>query len=146
MKKKFKFAGLKIKLSWKNSRFIKRLSKCFQRSGYTLKPEIKVNPEELRKEKIYRLFKSQYCEFHRGDRYGIYREIPTSMIYYKGCNDLKCDRYLIGQLLAGQSINNFFKEKGILIKEDIFCYKIVQEDVVLASFNKEWVERQGQYQ
>ena len=71
---------------------------------------------------------------------------PSSMIYYRGCTDLGCERCLIGELMFGEHRVDFFKRKNVLIKEDIHQYSIVQGDFVLAHFDKEWVEAQNQYQ
>ena len=146
MKKKLKIGGLKIKVSWKNSRLARALSNFFGGGGYTLRPEIIVHPEVLRERKIYRLFKEKYCEFKPGKKYGVHGTQPSSMIYYKGCSDLECERCLIGELMFGEGKEDFFKRKNVLIQEDIHYYYVVQGEETLAKFNKEWVEKQGQYQ
>jgi len=144
MKKKIRIGGLKIKISWKNSRLAKSISNFFSGQGYTLRSYTLVHPEILRERKIYRLFKEKYCGFYPGNRSVVAR--PTSMIYYKGCADLGCERCFIGELMFEESKEDFFKRKNIIIHENIHEYQIKQEDLVLAKFDKEWVEAQGQYQ
>lgn len=146
MKKKIKVAGLKIKISWKNSRLAKVISNFFGGKGYTLRDVKPLHPEILRQRKIYRLFKEKYCEFKPGKAYGEHGTQPSSMIYYKGCIDLGCERCLIGEFMFGENKEDFFKRKNIIIQEDIKEYRIVQDKLVLAKFDKEWVEAQGQYQ
>jgi hypothetical protein len=143
---KLKIAGIKIKISWKHSRLAKSISNFFKGPSYTLKDLKPVHPELMRERKIYRLFKEKYCEFQPGKTYGMHGTEPSSMIYYKGCSNLGCNQYLIGELMFGEDKENFFKRKNILIQEDIKEYRIVQDELVLAKFDKEWVETQGQYQ
>jgi len=146
MKKKIQVGGLKIKVSWKNSRLVKAFNNFFKGQSYTLKPATIIHPEKLREQKIYRLFKEQYCEFKPGYKYGEHKIQPSSLIYYKGCTTLGCERCLIGELMFEEDKKDFFKRKNILIQEDIHYYNIVQSDELLAQFDKEWVEAQGQYQ
>jgi len=146
MKKKFELGGLKIKISWKNSRLVKAFNSLFKSKGYTLRPETIIHPEVLRERKIYRLFKEKYCEFRPGKCYGEHGTKSSSMIYYKGSDEFNSEQCLIGEFMFGESTQDFFKRKNILIKEDIHNYTVVQNDLVLSKFDKDWVEAQGQYQ
>lgn len=134
MKWKWSIGGFrfKLKLGWGGQH------------GYKLPPVPPVDPEARLEEKLYRLFSKKYCSYHPGHIY--YGNMGSCLVYYKGCDELKCKEYLIGELMAGETKINFFKRKGIEISEDIKRYKIKQKDRTLAKFDKEWVEAQGQYQ
>ena len=94
MKKKVKVGGLKIKVSWKNSRAIKSFLNFFnsftQKEGYTMGTYSPPSPDVLRMKKIYRIFKQEHCEFFPGNKYGINGTEPSSFVYYKGCTKLGC--------------------------------------------------------
>lgn len=147
MKKKLKIGGLKIKITWKNERLIRLWKEWIGANrGYTLPPYVPPNPEVIRRRKIYRIFKNQYCEFFPGKVYGINRTQRSSYIYYRGCTKLGCERCLIGELMFGENKEDFFERKGIFIEEDIHEYRIIQGDTILARYDKEWIEAQGTYQ
>ena len=48
--------------------------------------------------------------------------------------------------MYGEGREEFFMRKGIFIEEDIHEYRLVQNDMVLARYDKEWMEQQGTYQ
>lgn len=153
MKKKVQIAGLKIKISWKKSRLIQSfiqlinlinpLHKKIRKSRATFEPSI--NPQKLLEIKLYRIFKEQFCEFFPGKKYGVHGSEPSSYIYYNGKLEEQPKKYLIGEFMFGESKEGFFKRKGILIEESIKEYKIIQDNLILATYDKEWVEQQNVY-
>lgn len=153
MKKKIQIAGLKIKVSWKKSRLIQSavslinlinpLHKEIKNSKVTF--EHPINSQRLLEIKLYRIFKEQFCEFFPGKKYGVYGTEPSSYIYYNGKLDDQPKKYLIGEFMFGESKEAFFKRKGILIEETIKEYKIIQDNLILATYDKEWVEQQNVY-
>lgn len=153
MRKKIQIAGLKIKVSWKKSRLIKStinliniinpFHKEIKKSRVI--PDSNINPQVLLEIKLYRIFKEQFCEFFPGKKYGIHGTEPSSYIYYNGKLDDHPNKYLIGEFMYGESKEGFFKRKGILIKETIKEYNIVQDNLTLATYNKEWIEQQHVY-
>lgn len=126
------FFRLKLKLSFGKGQ-----------TGYKLPDPVPIDPEARLEEKLYRLFSKEYCEFFPGKQD---QRFPSCLVYYKGCEDEKCKKYLIGEILFGELKIDFFKRKGIIIEEDIKRYRIKQKDRTLVKFDKEWVEVQGQYQ
>ena len=152
MKQKIKLGGLKIKVSWKTSRLIKSITNFFsfkwlKGKGYTLREYNPPTPDEIAKIKLYRIFKQEHCEFlPSGKTYDYNGAQPSCYVYYKGCNKLGCERCLIGELMFGEDKYDFFIRKAIIIQEDIHEYRIVQGEEVLASYDKEWVNKQGRYQ
>lgn len=151
MKKKVQIAGLKIKVSWKRSRLIRHCINVLN----TLNPlhkkpktistfnEVKIDPNKLLETKLYRIFKENYCEFLPGKKYGVYGTEPSSYIYYH--NKQTNQRYLIGEFMFGEGKEDFFKRKNILIKETLKEYTVRQDDLVLAIYDKDWVEKQNVY-
>jgi hypothetical protein len=47
--------------------------------------------------------------------------------------------------MYGEDKIDFFKRKNILIKETLENYSIVQDNFVLAVYDKEWIKLQGLY-
>ena len=150
MKKKVKVGGLKIKVSWKTSRAVKSLLNFFKsfthKEGYTIGVYSPPSPDVLRMKKIYRIFKQEHCEFFPGNRYGINGTEPSCFVYYKGCTKIGCERCLIGEMMYGEGREEFFIRKGIFVDEDIHEYRLVQNNIVLARYDKEWMEQQETYQ
>lgn len=136
MKKKIQLGPFKLKLS-----FGKKKKKLPINKNNFVKP----NPAILLEYKIYRIFKEQYCQFFHAHSYGVHGTEPSSYIYYIDKNNSE-SKYLIGEFMFGEDKIDFFKRKGIFIKETIECYQIVQEEKILATYNKEWIEKQGVYQ
>lgn len=153
MKKKVQIAGLKIKISWKKSRLIQSfiqlinlinpLHKKIKKSKVAF--EHPINPQRLLEIKLYRIFKEQFCEFFPGKKYGVHGTEPSSYIYYNGKLEEQPKKYLIGEFMFGESKEGFFKRKSILIEESIKEYKIIQDNLILATYDKEWVEQQNVY-
>lgn len=153
MKKKVQIAGLKIKISWKKTRLIQSfiqlinlinpLHKEIKESRVTF--EHSINPQRLLEIKLYRIFKEQFCEFFPGKKYGVHGTEPSSYIYYNGKLEEQPKKYLIGEFMFGESKEGFFKRKRILIEESIKEYKIIQDNLILATYDKEWVEQQNVY-
>lgn len=151
MKKKIQIAGLKIKVSWKKSRLIKNCITILNiLNPFYKKPkaissfsDIKIDPVKLLETKLYRIFKENYCEFFPGKKYGVYNTEPSSYIYYHNKQTNK--KYLIGEFMFGENKEDFFKRKNILIKETLKEYSVLQDDLVLATYDKEWVEKQNVY-
>lgn len=155
MKKKIQIAGLKVKVSWKRSRLVKStvnlintLNPFYKKQRPVFKSkfnEFELSPSQKLEIKLYRIFKEQFCEFFPGNKYGTHGTEPSSYIYYNGKLEDQPKKYLIGEFMFGESKEGFFKRKGILIDETIKEYRIIQNDLVLATYNKEWVEQQDVY-
>lgn len=151
MKKKVQIAGLKIKVSWKKARLFKHCINVLNALNPLYKkptilsdfPEIKTDLNKLLETKLYRIFKENYCEFLPGKKYGIHGTEPSSYIYYH--NKQTNQKYLIGEFMFGENKEEFFKRKNIVIKETLQEYNVKQDDLILATYDKEWVEKQNVY-
>lgn len=135
MKKKIQLGPFKLKLS-----FGKKKKLPINKNNF-----VAPDPVKLLEYKIYRIFKEQYCEFFHAHSYGVHGTEPSCYIYYRDKNNSD-SKYLIGEFMFGEDKIQFFKRKGILIKESIENYQIVQEERVLAVYDKEWIEEQRVYQ
>jgi hypothetical protein len=136
MKKKIQLGPFKLKLS-----FGKKKKLPINKKNNFVAPD----PVKLLEYKLYRIFKEQYCEFFHAHSYGVHGTEPSCYIYYRDKNN-NDSKYLIGEFMFGEDKIQFFKRKGILIKESIENYQIVQEERVLAVYDKEWIEEQRVYQ
>lgn len=145
MKKKIQIGPFKFKISYKNNRWLDlfKSKQVFKEFVYT-----KPDPAKLLEYKIYRIFKQEYCEFFPGNKYGVNGTEPSSLVYYinKQNDSLNNSKYLIGEFMFGEDKIEFFKRKNIFIRETLKEYSIVQEDFVLATYDKEWINKQGVYQ
>lgn len=153
MKKKIKVGPLKIRVSYKNSRWIKLGIKTINFiNPFYKKPKTQSSyiysapdPIKLLEIKLYRIFKQEYCSFFPGNKYGPNGTEPSSYVYYINNESETHKKYLIGEFLFGEDKIEFFKRKNILIQETIGNYTIMQGDLLLATYDKEWVEKQGVY-
>jgi hypothetical protein len=167
MKKKIQIGPFKFKISYKNSRWFSFLSKTKIKKQITFD---KVDPVKLLEYKLYRIFKEEYCQFFPANNYGDNQTEPSSFVYYINKKNSKeliglvninedliefyksssksflKEKYLIGEFMFGEDKISFFKRKNILIKETIENYSIVQDDLILAFYNKDWINKQGVYQ
>lgn len=167
MKKKIQIGPFKLKISYKSNRWLDLFFKEDIKKELIEEPKSKFTNTEL---KLYRIFKEEYCQFFPGEYYASNKRNPSSLIYYINKNRQKeinistlefnkdtfkiyrvdkdphtKDKYLIGELMYGEDKIDFFKRKNILIKETLENYSIVQDDFVLAVYDKEWIKLQGLY-
>lgn len=167
MKKKIQIGPFKFKISYKNSGWFSWLHKSNISKEFVFDD---LDPIKLLEYKIYRIFKEEYCQFFPANNYGLNNTEPSSFVYYINKKDskeligsininedliefyksslksFKKEKYLIGEFMFGEDKINFFKRKNIFIKETIENYSIVQDELVLATYNKEWINKQGIYQ
>lgn len=170
MKKKIKLGPLKLKLSYKSNKWFKffKKDKELNKKEFIFKTP---DPAKLLEYKLYRIFKQDFCQFFPGENYSTNNTQPTSLVYYINKNKeekeligntifnnetieiykvkknlFSKEKYLIGELLFGEDKTDFFKRKNISIKETIENYTLVQNDFVLATYDKDWINKQGVYQ
>jgi len=104
-----------------------------------------LTPSILLEQKLYRIFKKQYCQFFSGSSTTKNSAEPSSYLYYFGQFNGSVKNYLIGELMFGENLVTFFKRKHIFIVENIQGYTFVQQDLILASYTKDWIETQPTY-
>lgn len=127
-------------------RIINSIRNFFKGQTYTLKEATIITQEELKDRKLYRIFKEKYCEFKHSRYETDTIAQPISNIYFKGEPSLKVEGFLIGELLFGYDKYQLLKDKGIYWEEveDYYIFKL--EDRIIATFKKEYIDKQGIYQ
>lgn len=153
MKRKVQIGPFRFKISYRSkSKWLDLFKSTKQekqkKQVYKKLEFIEDDPVKFLEYKLYRIFKEQYCRFFPGKNYGIHGTEPSSLVYYinKKNDSLDKDKYLIGEFMFGENKVDFFKRKGIFIKETLKEYTIVQEELILATYDKDWINKQGIYQ